>query len=61
MIKFISRDEAKSKIFHYIKMFYNPKRQHSYLVYLSPNEFEIRYFLESKNHDMLTHDNTSTK
>lgn len=40
---FITRDEAKSQIFGYIEMFYNPKRRHSYLGYLSPNEFERRY------------------
>jgi putative transposase len=51
---FITREEAKSKIFHYIEMFYNPKRRHSYLGYISPNEFEVRYFLESRNHEVLT-------
>jgi len=38
---------AKPKIFEYIEMFYNPKRKHSYLDYISPNEFEKRYNLES--------------
>lgn len=51
---FVTREEAKSKIFHYIEMFYNPKRRHSYLGYLSPNKFEVRYFLESRNHEVLT-------
>ena len=46
---FLTRAEAKSEIFGYIEMFYNAKRRHSYLDYLSPNEFEIRYFLELKN------------
>ncbi|WP_428743734.1 IS3 family transposase, partial [Sulfurimonas sp.] len=27
--------------------FYNSKRRHSYLGYISPNEFEKRYNLES--------------
>ena len=44
---FITREIAASKIFEYIEMFYNPKRRHSYLDYLSPNEFEKRYNLES--------------
>jgi len=44
---FITRKIAASKIFEYIEMFYNPKRRHSYLNYLSPNEFEKRYNLES--------------
>jgi putative transposase len=40
---YITRQEAKSDIFHYIEMFYNPKRRHSYLGYISPIEFEKRY------------------
>jgi len=35
-------DEAKSDIIDYIEMFYNSKRLHSYLGYLSPREFERR-------------------
>jgi putative transposase len=50
---FVTREYAKSKIFHYIEMFYNPKRRHSYLGYLSPNEFEVRYFLESTKNEVL--------
>ena len=44
---FETREIAASKIFEYIEMFYNPKRRHSYLDYISPNEFEKRYNLES--------------
>lgn len=44
---FLNRDIAASKIFEYIEMFYNSKRRHSYLGYISPNEFEKRYNLES--------------
>lgn len=40
---FRTRSEATSKIFEYIEMFYNSKRRHSYLGYISPNEFEKRY------------------
>tara|TARA_B110000046_G_scaffold152581_1_gene161818 strand:+ start:387 stop:1196 length:810 start_codon:yes stop_codon:yes gene_type:complete len=40
---FLTREIAKSKIFEYIEMFYNAKRRHSYLGYISPNEFEKRY------------------
>ncbi len=40
---FLTRDIAASQIFEYIEMFYNPKRRHSYLDYISPNEFENRY------------------
>jgi len=41
--KFETRAIAASKIFEYIKMFYNATRRHSYLGYISPNEFESRY------------------
>jgi len=44
---FQTRELAASQIFEYIEMFYNSKRRHSYLDYLSPNEFEKRYNLES--------------
>ncbi|WP_226800816.1 IS3 family transposase, partial [Aliarcobacter butzleri] len=30
-------------IFAYIEMFYNSKRRHSFLDFISPNEFEKRY------------------
>ena len=40
---FETREIASSKIFEYIEMFYNAKRRHSYLGYISPNEFESRY------------------
>jgi len=42
----LTREIAASKIFEYIEMFYNPKRRHSYLGYVSPNEFEKRYNTE---------------
>jgi putative transposase len=37
-----SRAEAKADVFDYIERFYNPKRRHSTLGYLSPIEFERR-------------------
>ena len=40
---FRTREEARDKIFEYIEMFYNSKRRHSYLGFISPNEFEKRY------------------
>ena len=43
---FYTREIAKSKTFEYIEMFYNAKRRHSYLGYISPNEFEKRYNIE---------------
>ena len=35
-----TRDEAKTDVFDYIERFYNPKRRHSTIGYLSPMEFE---------------------
>ena len=36
-----TRDEAKADVFDYIERFYNPKRRHSTLGYLSPMEFKM--------------------
>jgi putative transposase len=35
-----TRDEARADVFDYIERFYNPKRRHSTIRYLSPMEFE---------------------
>ena len=35
-----TRDQAKADVFDYVECFYNPKRRHSTLGYLSPVEFE---------------------
>ena len=35
-----TRNEAKVDVFDYIECFYNPKRRHSTIGYLSPVEFE---------------------
>lgn len=35
-----SRTQAKQSLFEYIEVFYNRRRRHSYLGYLSPEEFE---------------------
>jgi len=37
-----TRDEANADVFDYIERFYNPKRRHSTLGYLSPMEFEMQ-------------------
>ena len=39
-MKFKTREEAKRKIFEYVEMYYNRKRAHSTLGYLSPFEYE---------------------
>ena len=35
-----TRQEVKTAIFEYIEIFYNRQRRHSYLGYLSPEDFE---------------------
>ena len=35
-----TREQARASVFDYIEVFYNPKRRHSALGYLSPVEFE---------------------
>lgn len=42
-----SRDEAKSDIFNYIEMFYNPIRRHGNNDNVSPAEFERQYFVKT--------------
>ncbi len=44
---FVTRDEARTKIFDYLEVWYNARRRHSALDYLSPIEYERRY--EEKN------------
>jgi transposase InsO family protein len=38
-----SRSDARSDVIHYIEMFYNSHRLHSYLEYKNPNEFENNF------------------
>ena len=40
-----TRDAARADVFDYIERFYNPKRRHSKLGYLSPVQFEARAVL----------------
>ena len=44
-MKFRTREEAKTRIFEYVEMYYNRKRAHSTLGYLSPFEYEKRSLL----------------
>jgi putative transposase len=37
-----TRDQAKADVFDYIERFYNAKRRHSTIGYLSPVEFEMK-------------------
>ncbi len=41
--RFANLDEARSSVFRYIETFYNPRRLHEALGYLSPDEFEAEY------------------
>jgi len=45
---FVSRSAAKTNIFEYIEIWYNRKRLHLTLDYLSPLEFEIREAVSTK-------------
>ena len=37
-----TRDQARADVFDYIERFYNPRRRHSTIGYLSPMEFEAK-------------------
>ncbi len=37
-----TRNDARGDVFDYIEHFYHPKRRHSTLGYLSPNDFETK-------------------
>ncbi len=41
------RETAKTEIFNFIEMFYNPIKRHSHTGGVSPAKFEDQYFLES--------------
>ena len=43
-----TRSLLRSAIFEYIEVFYNRRRRHSSLEYLSPAEFEARWFNQTK-------------
>jgi transposase InsO family protein len=45
--KFKTRQEAKQKIFEYITCFYNGKRIHSSIGYMTPNEYERTFRLSA--------------
>jgi len=42
-----TRNEARTSVFEYIEVFYNQRRRHSSLGYISPAEFERRHALLS--------------
>ena len=44
---FRTRDAARQEVFDFIEGFYNPKRRHSSIDYLSPVNFEVRYYKQN--------------
>ncbi|KYD25180.1 IS3 family transposase [Geobacillus sp. FSL W8-0466] len=48
MNRFRTRKEAKQAIFEYIECFYNRKRSHSALGYVSPCELEAAYYASQR-------------
>lgn len=41
--KYATMEEVKYDLFDYIEMFYNRKRMHSVLNYMSPVEYRLKY------------------
>ena len=37
---YLTRDEARADVVEYIEIFYNNQRRHSFIDYMSPNEYE---------------------
>ena len=48
--------EARMAVFDFIEAFYNPRRRHSALAYLSPVEYERRHHYQrtGSSHDLST-------
>ena len=45
--KFETPEQAQKEIFQYIEMYYNTKRMHSALGYISPSQFEAQEAAQS--------------
>ena len=45
--RYRSREEARRSIYFYIEMFYNSKRRHAALGYLSPNQYEAKHLAQA--------------
>ncbi len=45
---YLTRYEAQQDVLHYITMYYNSYRLHSYLGYVSPNQFEKKWSMFRK-------------
>jgi len=47
----LTRDEARLEVHEYIEVFYNRKRRHSSIGYLTPVEHERRYYSTEDRND----------
>jgi putative transposase len=45
-VSFKTQAEARPAVFDFIEGFYNPQRRHSSIDYLSPMDYERRYYLD---------------
>jgi putative transposase len=45
-----TRDEARNDLFFYVEAFYNRRRRHSVLDYLSPHTYECLFYQERQFH-----------
>ena len=48
---FRTRDQARLELFHYLEGFYNPRRRHSALGYLSPERYEERMIRKEREEE----------
>lgn len=56
--RYESRDEARLSIFRYVETFYNPRRRHSSLGGISPDEYELRWLHGQQEGEEETLDST---
>ena len=49
--RYRSRDQARLSIFRYLETFYNPRRRHSSLGGISPDEYELRWLHRQQGDD----------
>ena len=52
--RYESRDQARLSIFRYIETFYNPRRRHSSLGGISPDEYERRFLSSQRKREIDT-------